>query len=157
MKKRNPNSISSLDKKLWTEFSKFIRTRDCLKTTGVPDEGICITCEQRVPFKKLQAGHFIPRQYKTTRYDEKNNHAQCFACNMFMGGNVAIYGEKIKDLYGEEERQRLIASQYSDMKGGYIKKTLEWYKEKKEEYIKRTKELKQDTLSDMKLDDLALL
>jgi len=153
MKKKKP-TISQMDKKLWKEFSKFIRTRDCLKTTGRPDKGKCITCDQTVPFKKLQAGHFIPRQYKSTRYDENNNHAQCFACNMFMGGNVAIYGEKIKKLYGEEERQRLIESQYSDMKGGYKKKTIEWYEEKRLEYIKRTKEFEQDTCSDINIQDL---
>jgi len=127
-------TISSLDKKLWKIFSEYIRKRDCLNTTGSIEKGKCITCDQTIDYKKLQAGHYIPRQYKSTRYDENNNHAQCWACNCLMGGQGAIYGEKIKDLYGEKERQRLIESQYSDMKGGYQKKSLDWYREKIEEY-----------------------
>ena len=30
---------------VWPLFSKYIRTRDCLRTTGCASFGLCITCE----------------------------------------------------------------------------------------------------------------
>jgi len=31
----------------WPAFSMFIRTRDCLRTTGCASFGLCITCGKR--------------------------------------------------------------------------------------------------------------
>lgn len=74
-------------------FSRFIRLRD---------RGHCYTCPHvnENPMK-LQCGHFVPRQYLATRYNEMNNHAQCYACNMLFGGQPSAYAIRLKNEYGD--------------------------------------------------------
>ena len=81
-------SVKALKKKAWTEFSKFIRTRDCLLTTGTKTEGICISCGRRVEFSNCDAGHFISRSKTATLFHEKNVNLQCKSCNAFSDARV---------------------------------------------------------------------
>jgi hypothetical protein len=55
----------------------------------------------------MHAGHWIVRQKKYSRWDEHNVHAQCPGCNTFYNGEPQAYEDRIVDLYGEEERDRL--------------------------------------------------
>ena len=92
-------------KKTWTQFSIYIRTRDCLSTTGSRDEGRCFTCGKIFPFKKLQAGHFVPGRRNAILFNEECVHAQCFHCNQpaargGLGGNILEYRRRIVDMYG---------------------------------------------------------
>ncbi len=95
-------------KKNWADvwFSRFIRERD---------KGQCYTCPNKNNPKKMQCGHFVPRQYLATRYDEINNHCQCYACNMLYNGQPSAYGKRLRDEYGafiieklENRRQEII-------------------------------------------------
>lgn len=99
MKKK---SVSSLHKKLWKIFSLYIRTRDCLRTTMTLDEGLCCTCNRKYNLKELQCGHFIPRSKHAIKYDERNNHAQCYGCNIMKKGNTVEYYEFMKKTHGQE-------------------------------------------------------
>lgn len=94
------SSISSLKKACWTQFSQYIRLRDCLKTTGSPDYGKCITCGRLVGRTRADAGHFISRRFNSTLFDERNVHLQCKQCNAF-GGQPLEYRRQIVRLYGE--------------------------------------------------------
>lgn len=76
-------------------FSRFIRLRDKK----------CYTCD--TTSLKLQCGHFVPRQYLATRYDEINNHAQCYACNMLFGGQPSKYSLNLIRDYGADIVQKL--------------------------------------------------
>lgn len=128
MKKKTPRgkSITSLKKKLDTIFSKYIRWRD---------DGQCFTCPKKDDPKRMQNGHFVPRQYLAVRYDERNCNCQCYACNMLYGGQGATYAIRLKQKYGEEvllwlEAQRWVitkydASWYEEMIDKYKKKLLE--------------------------------
>lgn len=49
---------------------------------------------------QLQNGHFVPRQYLATRYDEVNCHAQCYACNIHYNGQPSRYASKLEREYG---------------------------------------------------------
>ena len=71
---------------LWPTFSKYIRTRDCIKTSGSPLHGRCVTCSKLYPIGKLQAGHFIPGRYDAILFDEEQVHAQCYRCNCKLQG-----------------------------------------------------------------------
>lgn len=84
------------DAKLWKTFSEFIRLRDA------DNNGICkcFTCGFTADWKRFDAGHGIPRQHKATKYDERNNHAQCKKCNGFEGGKREIYKEQVNKIYG---------------------------------------------------------
>ena len=88
MKKK---TISSVKKRVWAVFSKFIRMRDCLKTTGCKDWGLCITCGKRYHIKLLQAGHFISGRHNANLFLEKGTHAQCYNCNINLRGNTLEY------------------------------------------------------------------
>lgn len=82
----------SLRKKADQIFSRFIRQRD---------KGQCYTCPNKNDWKKMQCGHFVPRQYLKTRYDEVNNHCQCYACNMLYNGQPSAYAKRLEKDYGK--------------------------------------------------------
>ena len=73
--------------KLDNIFSKYIRLRDADKYGYCR----CVTCGERLHWKKIQAGHFISRKYYATRWDEENVNAQCVACNVFKSGEQYKY------------------------------------------------------------------
>lgn len=84
------------DKKLWKVFSEYIRRRDA------DENGICtcITCGLKRHYKQMDCGHGIGRQHWGTRYNEKNNHAQCKRCNGFEGGKREVYEREVNKRYG---------------------------------------------------------
>lgn len=98
MKKK---TVSQLKKECWVLFSKYIRTRDCIETTGCASFGLCITCEKRYHFKLLQAGHFISGRHNANLFSGAGTHAQCYNCNINLRGNTLVYRRKIIELYGE--------------------------------------------------------
>lgn len=55
----------------------------------------------------MDCGHGIGRQHWGTRYDEKNNHAQCKRCNGFEGGRMDVYKEQVDKIYGQGSWQLL--------------------------------------------------
>lgn len=101
--------------KAWTAFSRYIRTRDCLRFTGTPDEGQCVTCNRFYPYKKLQAGHFIQGRGNAVLFDERLVYSQCLGCNgnppMGKGGNYVEYF-----LFMEREWGRAKIDEFRDLK-----------------------------------------
>jgi len=91
-RKMGKGTVSKLKKKLDAIFSLYIRTRD---------EGQCYTCPKKDEIKKMQNGHFIPRQYLAVRWDEMNNHCQCYACNMLYNGQPGAYATRLERDYGK--------------------------------------------------------
>lgn len=81
--------------KAWEAFSLYIRTRDCLRFTGNPNDGMCVTCKGKFPRIKLQAGHFVAGRGNAVLFNEKIVYSQCGYCNqkppMGLGGNYAAY------------------------------------------------------------------
>lgn len=94
-------TIRSLKKRVWRTFSRYIRLRDCLFTTGTLTHGKCITCEADLPIGELQAGHFISGRHNAYLFSEEGVHAQCEGCNKWGGGKPLIYRRKIVELYGD--------------------------------------------------------
>ena len=92
--------LSSVKKEAWGLFSRYIRIRDCLKTTGCTSFGLCITCSKRYHFKLLQAGHFVSGRHNANLFSERGTHAQCYNCNINLRGNTLEYRRKIIGLYG---------------------------------------------------------
>jgi len=93
--------------KAWQSFSRYIRTRDCLRFTGDPEEGMCVTCQGLFPFKKLQAGHFISGRGNAVLFDERLVYSQCYQCNgnppFGKGGNYVEYFRFMLDEVGLEK------------------------------------------------------
>ncbi len=98
MKKK---TIRSMKEKAWKVFAAYIKTRDCLLTTGSKEYGECITCDFSGHISKLDAGHFIPGRHNANLFSERGVHAQCKTCNGFEGGRPLEYRRQIIKLYGE--------------------------------------------------------
>ena len=81
-------------------YSEYIRKRDCLKTSDNFDGGLCYTCGKYKPYSELEAGHFIKRERMATRWDDRNVHAQCTHCNLYLRGNIHWYYKKLEEEYG---------------------------------------------------------
>lgn len=91
------------DDKLWKVFSSYIRLRDADENGNC----ICITCGFTADWKRFDCGHGIPRQHKSTKYDERNNHSQCKRCNGFEGGKREVYKEEVNKRYGPQTWEKL--------------------------------------------------
>lgn len=107
--------LAALKRKTWKEFSKWIRLRDCLETTGLPTHGLCFTCDKLYPFGQLQAGHFKHGSSKASYYDKHNVHAQCVRCNKWLSGNGTVYAIRLAKKYGLEEVERLEALSHKQL------------------------------------------
>lgn len=105
-------TVSKLKKKTWDEFSRYIRLRDCLLTTGKPTEGRCYTCNKIYPFKSLQAGHFIPGRHPSILFDDRGVHAQCYHCNVGLKGNWPEYYKAMVTDYGKETTEAFIQKKH---------------------------------------------
>lgn len=134
--KKKP-TIPELKKKLWTEFSIYIRLRDA------DDDGYCycISCGKPMLWKgtgECQAGHYFPKgsDYSSIYFDEDNNHAQCLHCNKFLEGNTHEYRKGLLGKIGEERLQRL-----DNIKRDGLNWTVEDYKEKIKYYKEANKKL----------------
>ena len=105
--KRSKSEKTKAKDKAWTAFSRYIRLRDCLRFTGKPDEGKCVTCNLFFPFKKLQAGHFISGRGNAVLFDERIVYSQCYQCNgnppFGRGGNYVEYFRFMLDEWGLEK------------------------------------------------------
>ena len=72
-------------------FHLYIRMRDTDKNGNCK----CFTCDADLEFKRTQAGHFISRSLKATRWDERNVKVQCARCNNWMEGRQFEFSLKL--------------------------------------------------------------
>lgn len=100
-------SLKTLKKKAWSLCSQAIRLegRDC--------EGLvtCCSCQRRMPWKEIQAGHFIDGRFNSILFDERGIHPQCGVCNVVFNGRKEEYFLFMEHKYGrgvidELRRQR---------------------------------------------------
>lgn len=79
---------SQLKKELWKWFSLYIRKRDKWR---------CFTCGRLASGSGLHAGHFIAKSIGglALYFNEDNVRAQCFNCNINLGGNSYVFGQKL--------------------------------------------------------------
>lgn len=122
---------------MWPLFSKYIRLRDCLATTGTKTHGKCITCGRQYPFGKLQAGHFVPGRNDSVLFDEELVNAQCYRCNVILAGMWPRYYRVMQDRHGQDWIEGKID---------------QWERDKEELTISKLKAL--ETLYQMEFDSL---
>lgn len=126
LKKKSKVKISVLKRKLWNVFSKYIRTRD---------KGICYICGRlAMTASGYHAGHFIPKSVGglILYFHPDNVHGSCYNCNINLGGNLYLYGQKL----GKEKCDELYA-----LKGKVLKVTPEWYLERIAHYTEEINRL----------------
>jgi hypothetical protein len=82
--------------------------RDRLDDDGYPsDYAACITCGKVDEWRALQAGHFVPGRKPSILFDERNCHAQCYACNCHKDGNLIEYYPVMLERYGKKTVEEL--------------------------------------------------
>ena len=99
-------TISSAKRKTWAVFSLYVRTRDCLETTGSPEWGECISCNETKHISELDAGHYIPK-HNANYFSERGVNAQCRHCNAYLHGNPLGYRRGLIEKYGEDVADEL--------------------------------------------------
>ena len=116
--------IATADK--W--FSLFIRLRDS-DSNGYAR---CCTCGKVAHFKDMDAGHFVNRQFKALRFNEKNVNGQCRKCNRFCEGNIPEYSLFMIKKYGKGTTETLIATKniYTKMGSFEIEQIAKHYRKK---------------------------
>lgn len=110
-------------------FNRYIRLRDA----GSP----CISCGNRNPNIKYDAGHFIPAgSCSALRFDEQNTNLQCSnRCNVHLSGNGSGYRAGIVNKWGQQTLDRLEGPQ------PIIKITAAWYKSIEDTYKAKCKQI----------------
>lgn len=126
--------------KAWNAFSVYIRTRDCLRFTGDPEQGMCVTCNGNFNFKRLQAGHFISGRGNAVLFDERLVYSQCYQCNgnppFGKGGNYVEYFRFMLDEVGLEK-----IDEFRAIKGSTVQYKIHDFNELEEKFKQKTKEL----------------
>ena len=128
-------TFSALEKKLDKEFSYYIRRKDANENGDVG----CITCGLAFHWKEVDCGHFIKRQHRSTRWDERNCSTQCRRDNHFMGGRQDDFAKAIMERYGKEVFEELMQLKYQTKKHSRIEieEMIEKYQELNRELDKR--------------------
>lgn len=108
--KRKLLSLSSLEKKAWKVFSRWIRDRDSTEGLYIYDYadnaircGKCFTCGSTTPTEGINSGHgghFCKSGIKNIKFNERNVHLQCARCNLYLDGNEGWYAINLDKRYG---------------------------------------------------------
>lgn len=103
-KEKKKESVPYLIKELDKVFSLYIRQSSADEYGNCE----CVSCGVVKPWKEMQAGHYVSRGEKNTRFDEENVHVQCAGCNIFRKGNYPKYTEFMLKKYGADKLQEII-------------------------------------------------
>jgi len=127
-------TIGQLKKHLWKLFSEYVRRSNADWNGNVA----CYTCGLTRHWKKMQAGHCIPRADCGIElyFDEMNVKPQCFRCNIDLGGNGAEFRRRLVMEYGEKEVEYMWKKKQTG-----IKWSKEYYIQKIKKYQEKLRKL----------------
>lgn len=96
--KKRQRSVGGLLKDVEKVFNRYIRERaGMLFCSEIP----CCSCGKVYHWQDLDAGHYI-HGCAPLRFDERNVHPQCTACNRFRHGNGPGYAAYLVKRYGPD-------------------------------------------------------
>lgn len=95
---KRESTLSQLDATCWRWMSRMVRLEVC-DHNGVV---MCCTCGRAMDILVAEAGHYVTRDRKATKFDRRNVHAQCHWCNgdTCKKGNQGLHGIYIDKRYG---------------------------------------------------------
>ena len=94
--------LSNPDKSdTWEAFAHLVKVTHCLRTTGLPFLGICITCGKQFHISYLDAGHCFAGRTNSKLLIAKFVRAQCQYCNRFLHGKQKKFEKIIRQEYGD--------------------------------------------------------
>jgi len=91
---------SKLKKYLQEEiFNPYIRARDLNR-----DYFRCIACSKQKSVVQMNAGHYFSAgKYDSLRFDERNVHGECIACNNYSEDHLIQYAVNLIEKIGIDE------------------------------------------------------
>jgi hypothetical protein len=95
LRKKSKMRISLLQRKVWDECKRIIRKRY---------GAVCYTCGQkRLEKSNWHTGHLFPKAALSAylKYDLRLLRPQCYHCNINLGGNGAVFIEKMRLIEGD--------------------------------------------------------
>ena len=122
-------SPAALTRRLDETFSLYVRLRDSKAWNFQYFR--CISCGQIKPFEQMDAGHFVGRTHKATRWDELNVNGECRACNRMSADHIIYYQMNLEAKIGRDKLDMLLA------RGRQTKKWSAWELEQLNEYYKQ--------------------
>lgn len=81
---------------LWKKFSRWVREK-----AAVNNMIQCYTCPTIAHINIMDAGHFIDRRWRPTKFDLRNVKPQCRVCNRSLDGNLKVFERELIKEYGE--------------------------------------------------------
>jgi hypothetical protein len=128
--KKKP-SLSYLEDKLDKLFSQYIR-RSHADAGGTVR---CVTCPKLMFWKEADCGHWVKRQHRAVRWDERNVGPQCSRCNHFMGGVQDEFSQHIIVQHGLCVHDELLRLKHTVFKVNrvFLEDKIQTYKQKLEE------------------------
>lgn len=110
LKKISKQSIALLQRKIWEHCKRIIRAEY---------GNTCYTCGARgLIGRNWQTGHMIPKATLGAylKYDLRLLRPQCYNCNINLGGNGAIFIEKMRLLNGNEYVDKILSDRKVSVK-----------------------------------------
>jgi hypothetical protein len=92
----------------WKAFSRYIRLRDAIRTTGTTSSVVCFTCGKTIPRAESQAGHIVSRAYHAALYNPQVVFAQCPKCNLWFEGNHILGFLNLIDMVGFQQALSIV-------------------------------------------------
>ena len=93
--KRKP-TIAALKRRLQVKVNAYVRHRD-----SKDGYFTCISCGEKHPVSKMNAGHYIPvGRSQKLRFHEENIHGECQRCNLFDEFHLIPYRKNLIDKIG---------------------------------------------------------
>lgn len=125
--KKRP-AISALEAKLDGLLSQYIRLKEA-------DEGgtvQCVTCPKLMFWKESQCGHWVKRQHRAVRWDERNVGVQCKRCNHFLDGAQDEFSQHVIAQHGVGVHDELLRLKHTVFKvtRSFLEEKIEHYKQK---------------------------
>ena len=90
-------------KTAWNAFAQWVKINGCIKTTGYPFVGVCITCRKRFHIRSLQAGHSKGGRNNAILFHEALTNPQCVICNETHHGLPKKYRKILVMEFGEKQ------------------------------------------------------
>lgn len=123
LKKQSKQPISKIQRQLWEECKRIIRSR-------YPNK--CFTCDrQNLEGSNMHTAHFIPKAScgAYLKYDLRNLRICCYHCNINLGGNGSMFYRNLVSTEGQSYVDKLFSDKNITIKAyDYYLKLLDEYK-----------------------------
>lgn len=96
-----PKKLTGSKGTAWVAFAQWVRVKGCLETSKFPFCGDCITCGKRFFISALHAGHMMAGRQNAKLFDEDLVKAQCYNCNLSLGGKSKKFRKIMVEKYTE--------------------------------------------------------